>query len=245
MNQSIISNINSAIFMRFFRFFCLKKRMDTALNSTRVSTIDTRAGVHQYSGMFSPTKRTATALGIFFTGVALIADPTPACAQDNDLTRAGTFLKYALPAAVLGYSYMRDDTQGMKDYGKIWVVNELTVEALKSVVTETRPADKGKPNFTGKRKSFPSGHAASAFGSAFFIAQRYGWRTATPWLAGAAVVGYSRVDAGAHYWRDVAASAAISYGFAVWLTEPLQTKRSVVVPAAVGQGAGVVWLGSF
>lgn len=168
----------------------------------------------------------------------------PARAADpyrNDLTRTGDVLRVLLPAAAAGYSqWLRDDRDGANDYARIFICNELSVGLLKLAIPETRPRDSDLAEVPRReRTSFPSGHAASAFGAAFFIAERYGWAEAAPWLGAAAVVGYSRVDAKAHYWHDVLTSTAIAWGWAHTLTKPLAGTQAVLLPQITPQSVGL------
>lgn len=83
-----------------------------------------------------------------------------------------------------------------------------TTWALKKSVDATRP--------NGEPESFPSRHAASAFAGASFLQYRYGWKTAAPAYALALGVGFARVEADEHYWRDIAVSAALA-NLSAWL----------------------------
>lgn len=79
----------------------------------------------------------------------------------------------------------------------------IATEALKYAVGEKRPnSDSGT--------SFPSGHTAAAFAMATVLADyrpEYKW----PAYITASTIGYSRVEAGSHYWRDVIGGAALGY----------------------------------
>lgn len=63
--------------------------------------------------------------------------------------------------------------------------------------------------------SFPSGHAAIAFGTAAAMADVF---PKQKWVvyAGAALVGWSRVESDAHTWRDVLGGAALGLGVGRW-----------------------------
>lgn len=63
--------------------------------------------------------------------------------------------------------------------------------------------------------SFPSGHAALAFATATSLAEikpKHKWF----YYAGAALIGWSRVETKAHTWADVAAGAALGFGAGKW-----------------------------
>jgi len=78
-----------------------------------------------------------------------------------------------------------------------------------------------KPNLSveeagsGHVHSFPSGHTAIAFGTATAMAEVF---PKQKWLlyAGAALVGWSRVESDAHTWRDVLGGAALGFGVGRW-----------------------------
>lgn len=62
---------------------------------------------------------------------------------------------------------------------------------------------------------FPSGHSAIAFATATSLAEaepKHKWL----YYAGAALIGWSRVEANAHTWGDVAAGAALGFGVGKW-----------------------------
>lgn len=62
---------------------------------------------------------------------------------------------------------------------------------------------------------FPSGHAAIAFGAASALGEahpRHKWL----YYAGAALIGWSRVETGAHSWGDVLGGAALGITVGKW-----------------------------
>lgn len=76
-----------------------------------------------------------------------------------------------------------------------------------------------KPSFdiddSGHVHSFPSGHTAIAFATATSLAQiqpKHKWL----YYAGAALVGWSRVESDAHTWSDVLGGAALGFGAGKW-----------------------------
>ena len=64
---------------------------------------------------------------------------------------------------------------------------------------------------SGYVHSFPSGHTAIAFGTATALADLH---PKQKWLfyAGAALIGWSRVECDAHTWKDVLGGAALGFG---------------------------------
>jgi hypothetical protein len=100
-------------------------------------------------------------------------------------------------------SLMKGDSEGTKQWaeGALWT--SVATHTLKFAVDEERP--NGNDN-----NSFPSGHTSAAFQGAAFLQMRYGWEYGVPAYAAASFVGYSRVHGEYHYWRDVAAGAALA-----------------------------------
>ena len=76
-----------------------------------------------------------------------------------------------------------------------------------------------KPNLnvgdSRHRHGFPSGHTAVAFGTATAMADVF---PKQKWFlyAGAALVGWSRVESDAHTWGDVLGGAALGFGVGRW-----------------------------
>lgn len=93
---------------------------------------------------------------------------------------------------------------------KALVATGLATELLKVTVREKRPNSESL-------SSFPSGHTSAAFATATLISEykpKYKW----PAFAVASVIGWSRVETGAHHWHDVAAGAALGYFMAKQFT---------------------------
>jgi membrane-associated phospholipid phosphatase len=76
--------------------------------------------------------------------------------------------------------------------------------ALKFTVRRTRPNGEN-------RRSFPSGHASSAFALASVAEQHYGWKAGAPAYAAAVAIGASRIVEDKHYLSDVVAGATVGY----------------------------------
>jgi hypothetical protein len=142
-------------------------------------------------------------------------------------TRSGTALKYLLPATALALSFQpTKDDESMPDPPDIDAVASglnwpgpcldrsapanVAIALLRAEISSEllkRAIDARRPN--GGPHAFPSGHATTAFMGAESIRQQRGWRWGIPAFALASWVGYTRVDARAHHWRDVIAGAAI------------------------------------
>jgi membrane-associated phospholipid phosphatase len=99
------------------------------------------------------------------------------------------------------------------------VAAQAATELLKRTVHEERPN-------RSDDLSFPSGHASGAFSGAMFVHKRYGWKAAIPPYIMAGVVGWSRVQARAHYWHDVLGGAAVSALF-TWVLVDSENSLSV------------------
>jgi len=87
----------------------------------------------------------------------------------------------------------------------------LTVEGLKRLVARPRPDGERNP----ANSSFPSGHAASAFGLALVLARRWRRASAALWLL-AALVAFSRIYLNRHFLSDVVSGVALGL-LVTWL----------------------------
>jgi len=130
-------------------------------------------------------------------------------------------LLYALILGIAVNATTGIDYKGVRQLVCAFALTQATVEILKFVIDAPRPDG-------GDNRSFPSGHAASAFCGAAFIHRRYGFKRAIiPYLL-AVFTGYSRVYANRHYTHDVIASAVIC-GFIVWLLVSEYKKEQISV----------------
>lgn len=135
--------------------------------------------------------------------VTLLLLPSPADARDTRTWRRVSDVgRDALVAVALGVPIARRDGDGALEAAASMGGAFLIAQGLKETFPERRPDG-------SDRRSFPSGHAASAFAAAATLQNRYGWRVGLPAQAVAALVGFSRVEARKHHWYDVVAGAAI------------------------------------
>lgn len=137
-------------------------------------------------------------------GIALAASGVPAAwAESEDLRRFGDVYQFAAPLAALGSTFAYDDAEGRAQFANSFLTMQIFVQGGKQAFSKLRP--------TGtSRTSFPSGHTAASFSGAAFLNTRYGPYWGVPAYALAALTGYSRVNADAHFVDDVLAGASIA-----------------------------------
>ncbi len=106
--------------------------------------------------------------------------------------------------------------------------------ALKDLVDRSRPPEAiGFDALVGVpgSPSFPSGHAMTAFATAgvvALLAPRLRW----PVLALAALIGFSRVYLGVHFWLDVLVGSVLGFAIGVAIAWPLRSRcRRRAAPA--------------
>ena len=110
---------------------------------------------------------------------------------------------------------------------------------LKALVDRSRPPEAiGLHSLVGMpaSPSFPSGHAMTAFAVAAAIAllaPRLRW----PVLGLAAVIGFSRVYLGVHFWLDVLVGAALGLAIGFSVAGTLRSRGGRQAAAAAGSGA--------
>ena len=153
-----------------------------------------------------------------------VAGPSAVCGADRIKT-AGDVLEYGMPAVAAGMILCHEDGEGALEFGESGLLALALTQGLKFTVNERRP--------NGGEHSFPSGHASARFSSAEFMRERYGWEVGIPAYVAASFVGYSRVEAKAHYVHDVLAGAAIGIGSSWLFTKPYEGWH---VEAELGNG---------
>ena len=147
---------------------------------------------------------------------------------DDSIVRAGDNLQLGIPLAAGVISLMKGDFAGTGEWaeGALWT--SVATHTLKFAVDEERPNGNDK-------NSFPSGPTSAAFQGAAFLQMRYGWEYGLPAYAAAGFVGYSRVHGDYHYWRDVAAGAALAIGVQYAITGMGISARNLVVAPIVSE----------
>jgi membrane-associated phospholipid phosphatase len=139
--------------------------------------------------------------------VGLMAGSSVEAGSANDsIAKAGEAVAIALPVIAGGTTIAKSDWTGLAQLVVDTGATVGTAYGLKYVVHEERPDH-------SDNQSFPSDTAALGFAPAQFLWDRYGWEYGAPAYAAALFVGYSRVESKQHHVWDVAASAAISFGY--------------------------------
>lgn len=153
--------------------------------------------------------------------------------------KAGDILQVAIPAAGLSLALAKDDTDGVKQWGKTMATDLVATYGLKYAFNHTALGK--RPN--GGQHSFPSGHTSAACAGATFIGQRYGWEYGAGAMIPAAYVGWTRVHANKHHTRDVLVGCAVGVASGLLMTTPLDD--TAVMPwyedKAVGLSVHRVW----
>lgn len=135
---------------------------------------------------------------LLFIGVAYLSG-----ASDRDAWEiVGNIGVYGLVGTAAAVPVYTGDWEGLKQ--AIFSVASASAAGLagKAVIDAERPDGSG-------HDSFPSNHTANAFAAATMLTLRYGREFALPAYGIAALTGVARVEADKHYWKDVAAGAAI------------------------------------
>lgn len=169
--------------------------------------------------------------------LASLLAPAPALAFDeDDYKTLSHVLAVGLPAVAAGISLAKDDTPGLVQLAKSGAFTLAVTEILKQTVHETRP--NGRDD-----KSFPSGHTSVSFAAAQYMQMRGGWEYGVPAYVAASLVGYSRVRADGHYWRDVLAGAALGIASSYTFTDKGDWARVSVLatPHAVHAQISAQW----
>lgn len=126
--------------------------------------------------------------------------------------------------AVGEFSIFASDKDGKQEAlqgAKAIVATCIATDILKNVVREKRP---NRDDLT----SFPSGHSSAAFAMATVIEDfqpKYKW----PAYGIATAIAWSRVDMGAHRWRDVAGGALLGH----WIAKQFTSKKLVLSPLGI------------
>lgn len=151
---------------------------------------------------------------LIFTAVfcaSFLCGATQANAEKGNLRVYGDYMQFALPATGAGIALIKGDTAGLAQLFRTGLLTVGGVTAIKESFNNTSWGE--RPRGDGD-KSFVSGHTAYACAGSAFIGKRYGWEYGLPAFGLAASVGYSRINAEKHHWRDVIGGCALSYAIA-------------------------------
>ena len=173
-----------------------------------------------------PLIRSALGIAVLAAGCA-----QPCAASRHGWDQASSIGRDLLVAAALGVPAVQGDWQGDLQAGGGILLESGLVYGLKRAFPEERPDH-------SDRKSFPSGHSATAFAAAATLENRYGWKAGLPAFALAAFVATARVEARKHHWYDSVAGAAIGTGSGFLLTHR-RNDRVSLTPWGDTHGGGI------
>jgi len=132
--------------------------------------------------------------------------------EQGDVVKLGDRMSSLPISSAYLTSLVARDYRGFVYMGLHNVVSSGAVRLLKDGVGQRRPGDQDS-------RSFPSGHANTAFLGAAFLQQRYGPRWGIPSYVSALIVAWSRVYGNKHYVNDVISGASIGM-MSAWATVP-------------------------
>jgi len=116
----------------------------------------------------------------------------------------------AIPISAAFITFLKDDPDGAVEFIKTYGSTMATTYVLQRTINSKRP--------NGHKHGFPSGHSSSAFASAAFLGDRYGFNYGLPSYVAAAATGYSRVKLKQHNVGQVLGSVALSIFFSKFFT---------------------------
>lgn len=105
-----------------------------------------------------------------------------------------------------------------RDVVRAQLLSQVTVQAVKFTVRRNRP------DFSNN-KSFPSGHAASAFATATVLHRHYGWKLGVPAYALGSYVALARMSWNRHHATDVVMGAGFGIAAARTVTMSVGSTR--------------------
>jgi membrane-associated phospholipid phosphatase len=171
-------------------------------------------------------RRLYTAAG----GLLLLA-VNPAQAAPKDWEKASTVARNILVVGAVGLPLVKSDGDGALQAAGSVGAAFLVSEGLKRTFPEMRPDG-------SDRRSFPSGHTATAFAAAASLQNRQGWQVGIPAQLIAAFVGFARVKGDKHHWYDVVAGAAVGEASGFLITSRY-SQDVQVMPWADSKGGGL------
>lgn len=161
----------------------------------------------------------------------LLASFSASASSTDDWDTISDIGAYGLVGVALAVPAFKRDWEGFKQAGYS-IVTATGVGLLgKTLIDEERPDKSGN-------NSFPSNHTANAFAAATTLNLRYGWKAGCPAYGVATLVGYGRVQAKKHFWKDVLAGAVIG-SLSGWVFTDAFDGNVQVVPWAGIHEAGL------
>ncbi len=148
------------------------------------------------------------------------------------IKKTGDLGQYIVPAAAACVAGARSDYKGLQYYASSFGAIMGLSYLIKPTINAERP--------NGGSMSFPSGHTAAAMGGAAFLHMRYGWAYALPSYLLASYVGFSRVYAYKHWFRDVLGATAIAMAANAFFTKPYADSKYYLIPVLEPHRAGLV-----
>lgn len=150
------------------------------------------------------------------------------CLQNGNSREMDAFEIYGnvmqiLPLAMMVYSYVIDDMQGVKEQALGAGATLLSTHAIKQGFVIASRTDESyariskRPDNSGF-DGFPSGHTSWAFSAVGFSLKRYGWKFALPTALIATSVGVSRVHAQRHTTLQVISGALLGFSLSYLLS---------------------------
>lgn len=149
---------------------------------------------------------------------------------------AGNFLVHAGGAAgtyLIGRAIGNHTVASLgSDIFRTQLLSQAVVQAGKMATQRRRPDGSND-------HSLPSGHTATAFGTAAVLHRHFGWKVGTPAYAFAAYVGASRIAGNKHHLSDVLLGAGIGVLAAHAVTVPIAGQK-FSMQVAPTQGGAVI-----
>jgi membrane-associated phospholipid phosphatase len=154
------------------------------------------------------------------------------------VSRLGDWPEHFLVGLVLfGFALWRGNRKWQRVFLAMLIalsIAGLAGRAMKVTTGRARPSVKSEqvwtgPSWSSKYHSFPSGHVDASVGF-FAVLLLANWRLGLPFLAIPAVIGFSRMYLGAHWFSDVICAAILGILSAILVTRFLL--RDVVAPVS-------------
>lgn len=148
------------------------------------------------------------------------------------IKKTGDMGQFIVPAAAACITAIHLDFKGMGHYASSFGTTLGVSYIIKPTVNAKRP--------NGGRMSFPSGHTAAAMVGASFLHMRYGWIYGLPAYIAASYVGFSRVYAYKHWFRDVLGATTIAMAANAFFTKPYNERKYLFIPQIEPDRAGIM-----